>query len=123
MKSRILSILPLFLFGVLMSAQAYARAPFRDVAAKAYPNAAKTLLSCKLCHEGTNFKQRNPYGMDFEKAAKDAGYPSNADALSAAFKAIEKIDSDGDTVSNIDEINKGTFPGDKNSHPVLSELE
>ncbi len=31
------------------------------------------------------------------------------------FAAIEKKDSDGDGVSNIDEINKGTNPGDKAS--------
>ena len=72
-----------------------------------YPN-AKAIAKCQLCHEfdenGHFTQKRNPYGQDYEKALYD-------------FKAIELLDSDGDTFDNITEINANTFPGDKESHP------
>jgi len=50
----------------------------------------------------------NPYGVDFAKQrTRDA----------AAFKAIERLDSDKDGVSNLDEIKAGTLPGDPASKP------
>lgn len=46
----------------------------------------------------------NPYGADFGKNNHD-------------FGAIEPLDSDGDGVSNINEIKAGSFPGDPKDKP------
>jgi hypothetical protein len=46
----------------------------------------------------------NKFGADVNKVkGKDGKYD---------FAALEKMDSDGDGVSNLDELKKGTNPGD-----------
>jgi hypothetical protein len=62
------------------------------------------LDSCLTCHtqQAGGKENLNPYGTDFGAANHD-------------FAAIEPKDSDGDGVTNIDEIKKETFPGDPNS--------
>lgn len=73
-----------------------------------YPSATG-LTSCKLCHDGMP-PALNPYGIDFQKAGHN-------------FVAIEGLDSDGDSYTNIQEINAGTWPGDKDSHPSASPAD
>ena len=77
--------------------------------AATYPD-AKGLAKCSTCHVKAMAKKGdaevNAYGKALGKADKDGKYD---------FAKIEKADSDGDGVSNIDEIKKGTNPGDKNS--------
>jgi hypothetical protein len=73
-----------------------------------YPEAT-TLNKCTTCHVKALPKkdgdhENNAYGNDLKATKKDGKYD---------FAAIEKKDSDGDGVSNIDEIKKGTNPGDK----------
>jgi hypothetical protein len=74
-----------------------------------YPEAKALNTKCSTCHTMALPKKdgdhaNNPYGADLAKTKKDGKYD---------FGAIEKKDSDGDGVSNLDEINKGTGPGDK----------
>lgn len=66
---------------------------------------------CMVCHVTTgDYSRLNPYGADlkpqWEKSETDA-----------AFKAIEKADSDKDGFDNITEIRTDTLPGDPNSKP------
>jgi len=74
--------------------------------ASTYPD-AKALAKCSTCHTKAMPKKGdadlNPYGKDLGKPDKDGKYD---------FAKIEKLDSDKDGVSNIDEIKKGTNPGD-----------
>lgn len=72
-----------------------------------YGTANTVLDSCLICHVTTNGGTRNDYGASFESAKAAAG----GDVLTALLD-IELIDSDGDTLINIDEINALTFPGD-----------
>ena len=67
---------------------------------KKYGTSGTKLDSCLTCHqsEAASKENLNPYGTDFAGANHD-------------FGAIEGKDSDGDGVTNIDEIKKGTFPG------------
>ena len=60
---------------------------------KKYGTSGGKLDSCMTCHQSqaASKDNLNPYGTD--------------------FGAIEGNDSDGDGVTNLDEINKGTFPG------------
>lgn len=72
-----------------------------------YGTSNTVLDSCLICHVTTNGGTRNDYGTSFETAKAAAG----GDVLTALLD-IEPIDSDGDTLINIDEINTLTFPGD-----------
>jgi hypothetical protein len=67
---------------------------------KRYGTTGTKLDSCLTCHQSQSADKDNlnPYGTDLAKANHD-------------FGAIEGNDSDGDGVSNLDEIKKGTFPG------------
>ena len=66
--------------------------------------------SCTLCHQEAKkgVGPLNGYGKDF-KAQK--GTPAEK------LVKIEKLDSDKDKFSNIDEIKAGTNPGDPKSNP------
>lgn len=64
---------------------------------------------CKICH--TKGAELNAYGQALK------GKPKTA----ASLKAIEKLDSDKDGVSNIDEIKAGTLPGDAKSKPAAKK--
>ena len=95
-----------YMMGVLLavtsfSGAAWAKFNYLKTFKQAYPNATQ-IANCNLCHEpGTDKTKRNYYGQDFQTAGFD-------------FKAIEGLDSDGDGISNIDEINANTTPGVKN---------
>jgi hypothetical protein len=75
-----------------------------------YPTTVGTKLdSCLVCHPTTNGGARNSYGADFEL---EKGGATDVTSVEAALAAIENLDSDGDTLSNLVEINTLTFPGD-----------
>ncbi len=81
-----------------------------------YGTSGTRLDTCDTCHVPGG-KTRNPFGLDVQAQF----YPAtNVDAatLSAALTAVEPLDSDGDTYSNITEIRALTFPGDPNDKPV-----
>jgi hypothetical protein len=65
-----------------------------------YGTSGGKLDSCLTCHQSqaASRDNLNPYGTDFAGANHD-------------FAAIEGKDSDGDGVTNLDEIKKETFPG------------
>ena len=69
--------------------------------------------NCLACHDKMPPTKTglNAYGKDVQKAA--AGKALDEKIL----RAIEKLDSDKDGASNIDEIKAGTLPGDPNSKP------
>ena len=76
----------------------------------AYPQAKGKLDKCTTCHTGTPKKgvpALNPFGKDLNDKALDAAKKSYD------FKKVESLDSDGDGVKNLDEINAGTNPGAK----------
>ena len=128
----------------ISSASAYFRAvhkePDSDLFFKAYPHLIGTRLDgCDVCHRGSMALPRGqesgnavlinscdtchtlnrsgsgrkpgdtltPYGMDYFRNGRNA----------AALAAIEKLDSDGDGVSNGDELAAMTNPGDERSVP------
>lgn len=60
-------------------------------------------FKCGICHINPQGRgTRTDYGNDFRSARRD-------------FSKIEALDSDGDGISNLDEIIAGTNPGDSNS--------
>lgn len=82
----------------------------------AYPSATR-LVTCGTCHaDFAGNSPRNPYGAAFEAA----GGESNP---TAAFLAVENLDSDGDGTTNVAEITSGAgfTPGfDCTSYPTAT---
>lgn len=68
---------------------------------------ALATANCQICHSAIppSAQALNPYGKDLLKAG--AGKPIDE----RAFRAIEKLSSAGDKVSNIDKIKAGLLPG------------
>lgn len=68
---------------------------------------------CVVCHTAPGKTALNSYGKDLKEALK-----GSKTLEAATLKAIEAKDSDGDGVSNIDEIKADSLPGDKASKPA-----
>jgi hypothetical protein len=82
--------------------------------------------SCQLCH-GSSTSVRNRYGTDIENElmliiARDGGRIGTGSAAQniEAFTIVESADSNGDSFTNIDEINANMHPGDATDFPVPS---
>ncbi|MGC8668351.1 MAG: hypothetical protein ACP5VE_09590 [Chthonomonadales bacterium] len=67
--------------------------------------------ACETCHVGHTPKL-NPYGEDIKKALTAA---KSKKLTPEILKKVENLDSDKDGVKNINEIKKGTLPGDPKS--------
>jgi hypothetical protein len=88
---------------------AWAIDPYLPMFNNFYATSGTRLDDCLVCHLTSNGGARNSYGADFE-AAK--GGSTTQAVVESALTAIESLDSDGDTIINIDEIAGLTFPGD-----------
>jgi hypothetical protein len=98
-----------------------------------YPFARSTKLDdCSLCHPGGKYIDNKTYGScDYchltSSLGQVADYPLNsygqayktAGRSQAAIRAIEGDDSDGDTFSNLTEIQAFSFPGAASDYPGL----
>ena len=89
----------------LVAGSALATMDLQKQMAATYPDAPKA--KCGTCHTKAMPKKGeadvNAYGKDLTATKKDAKYD---------FAKVEKLDSDKDGASNLDEIKKGTNPGD-----------
>lgn len=98
---------------VLVSAAAWAFPPFLKTFTATYkvkPESALANASCATCHTSKeNPKGLNPYGKDLQKVLQDGK------VTKASLAKVEKLDSDKDGVSNIQEIKAGTLPGNPKS--------
>jgi hypothetical protein len=103
MKIRIWLLFPALIISLFIEAPAYAFSSFLIQFNARYGTIGSALDTCLLCHRSQEGGSRlNPYG----KAFKESGYN---------FEAIEPKDSDGDSFTNLDEINARTFPGNLKS--------
>jgi hypothetical protein len=102
----------------------WAKPPAGGVFCATYPTAPVCTgqrPACTQCHIAP--PQRNVFGASLEPhLAPGAPRPLSdgdfAAALPAALKAVEAQDADGDGVSNLEEILRGTLPADPTSVPV-----
>jgi hypothetical protein len=109
-KSKIAISLLAMVFVTGVFGLAHANSTYSGYFNSAYPSSSLANSgNCAVCH--TSVPNLNPYGSDFKAHGKNQ----------AALTAIESLDSDGDGSTNKVEINAGTFPGDPNSHPVVSD--
>lgn len=116
----------LCLGAVLSASLAWGKPPGPSGFCARYPNTPTCTggqPACTYCH--TSPPSRNGYGAALE-ANLSPGAPrplSDADfssGLPAALAAVEGVDSDGDGVTNLVEIQAGTFPGDGRSVPAAT---
>lgn len=99
------------------SRPAHALPSYLEAAKDRYPNIDDTPLdSCVLCHiNSAGGGPRNPYGVDFGNQPNHFSDPDDA------LAALEALDSDDDTYSNLAEITALSFPGDANSTPPATD--
>ena len=88
---------------------ASAKSPFLQAFNTKYGTSATRLNTCSVCH--TSPPALNSYGNAFKNKWKSGL------TVGQALGAIQPLDSDLDTFSNIKEIKARTFPGRKASHP------
>jgi cytochrome c553 len=105
MKNTRLAVLSLVSAAALVAGTALATMDLQKEVLKKYPDSK---IKCGSCHTKAMPKKGeadvNKFGVDVNKVkGKDGKYD---------FVALEKMDSDGDGVSNLDELKKGTNPGD-----------
>lgn len=90
-----------------LSSPAEAKSSVKQAFNERYGTINSRLDSCRTCHTTKADKAHlNGYGKDL-----------NATAGHKDFAAVEEKDSDGDGVSNIKEIQAGTFPGFEGDFP------
>src|SRR5207244_3905209 len=102
---------------------AWAKPPAPATFCTKYPQAPVCIggqPTCALCHVSP--PTRNVFGMAVEAgllpgAPRPLSDTDFAMGLPAALAAAESQDSDGDGVSNLVEIQKGTLPADPKSYP------
>ncbi len=89
----------------LSSNSAYALPSIQTAFISRYPALRDTpLQSCTTCHMPVKKEFLNGYGLALKEARMN-------------FEEIEDLDSDGDKISNIDEINDESFPGSRATAP------
>jgi hypothetical protein len=105
----------LLLVPLVVASAASAKPTVPRVMCAEYPDAPMCrgyTVACTQCH--TSVPAWNVYGEDVAAALADGTGDYDTD-LPAALAAIESNDSDGDGLSNLEEILLGTKPGDASS--------
>jgi hypothetical protein len=95
-----------------LSADASARPEAPPIVCDTYPDAAVCagqLANCQLCHVSTWPASWNSYGAKLVGALQGGDFEAD---LADAMLALDAEDSDEDGITNIDELDLGTNPGD-----------
>ena len=92
------------LVSAMTAPRAFAFPAYARLAAEAYGRR----FNCELCHGYGGGTERTVYGRAWQDHGADA----------SSFRAIDKLDSDGDGTSNRAEIDAGSNPGDPRSTPA-----
>ncbi|MCB9765949.1 MAG: hypothetical protein H6739_39610 [Alphaproteobacteria bacterium] len=96
---------------LVLSASAWARPEAPALFCETYadtPFCVSSTVSCTMCHAESGPPAHNPYGAALADALEGDDF---ALALPAALEAIAFDDADGDGVSNVDELDAGSWPG------------
>jgi hypothetical protein len=111
---------PLLLLAALASPSgtAYAKPEAPAVLCETFPDAAQCMgrvPDCLFCHVSTAPASWNAYGLAIQAALPRQA--SFAEELPDVLRGLSDSDSDADGASNLDELTKGTLPGDAASVP------
>ena len=111
---RLLTLTAMFLLlitAMVGPGNVYATSTYMNNFNSTYGTSGTVLNTCGVCHVSAGGGgARTPYGEAF----RTAGH---------SFTAIEPLDSDGDTYTNIVEINARTNPGVASSHPTTGTAD
>jgi hypothetical protein len=115
MRKKVCVLLLTIALAIGFSAITYASSPYLTQFRSKYGTGI-TIDSCSLCHPGGrgSASNLNQFANNFASASI-GNYTFNT--------TLENRDSDGDTFTNIIEINARTFPGDSTSKPATSDTE
>jgi hypothetical protein len=97
---------------LLLTAAALARPEAPEGFCAVYEDAPACVagaVSCTQCHDTSGPPNFNAYGADLSGALDRS--LSFEEALPGALETIEDLDSDGDGLSNLEEIQAGSWPG------------
>ena len=110
---------------MLMSSSSFAFVNFLPTFLTRYPDATVSpLADCMTCHVIDKW-QRNAYGQSLQKYLRENDPEGSANDelpyysiqfIDRGLEAIEMMDSDGDGVTNLEEIENFTFPGDSSDY-------
>lgn len=126
-------------FPLCFQTPAHAFKQFLDRARKIY-DMDKPVSSCLLCHQFDETKNEkadksnlNDYGHDmgndpFMRPLVDVEEdhkftPKEFETIDAVLRSLDDVDSDKDGATNLEEMELGTFPGDKKSVPSAEALK
>jgi hypothetical protein len=112
MRRVTLAIAALAVCGALAPTVALARPPYKAEFEKLYqvkPGSNLAKAGCNICHEGTDKKNRNPYGVDLLKAFGKA--PVNPTEAAAGMKKAEPLLSPDKKTKYVDLIKADKLPG------------
>jgi len=112
MRRITLAVAALGLCAGLAPTMALARPHYKAAFEKTYepkPGGNLARAGCNICHEGTDKKVRNAYGMDLLKAFGKS--PVNSGEATAALKKIEALPSPDKTKKYLDRIKADQLPG------------
>ena len=111
-----MKLIPMTIGLMALSACAIAKPPFLKTFEATYKIKDTSNLhkaSCTICHIAP--PQLNPYGLDVKKQLETDKLPA---VTPKVLKEVEKLDSDKDGFTNIQEIKADTLPGDPDSKPA-----
>lgn len=93
---------------------AHARSGYLSTFNTKYGTSGTKLDGCGTCHGAGGNSTFNPYGSAIRTLWLSSGQVTNTE-----LTAVEPADSDGDSFTNLVEINARFFPGDANDHPAV----
>ncbi len=122
MRSTIAGVVLGILVAAVLAAPAFAKPKFLEHLRQYYGLGEAT--KCTTCHdvkrgEKPGKKNLGAFGKDYQAALNSIG----KDNLNAVVKSLEDKDSDGDGVTNVEEIRLGSLPGDPGSMPAKELVE
>ena len=103
-----IKIISFFLLTLCFSGIVYSKNNYQSYIASRYPGSSLA-NDCTVCHAGNPSKNNvNPYGNAWKAAGGNL----------TAVATIENQDSDGDSFTNLEEFQAGTYPGNSTSYPT-----
>ena len=98
-----------------LSGAVHARSSYLTTFNTTYGTSGTKLDTCSTCHGSGGTSTWNTYGQALRSLI------NTGSTISAALTAVQSLDSDGDTYTNIVEITARTFPGDPADFPAPSD--
>ena len=100
---------------LFMTGSALAKSGFLSTFNSLYGTSSTKLNDCTTCHGTSGYSSFNPFGRDYRTE-----YLNNGKNVTNALRAVEPLDSDGDSFGNLDEITARTLPGDGSDFPAVT---